>query len=375
MSTLQLAIPGFTYSDLYKPSKLAELHSLFLTELQTRDSALHSRWKTYSTSGGNGLTPVEISQILVDMAPHIGSFVAKLFGIEKNRKAGMDLAAREKIIFKFKQDILQRQALKKYPTLEKCIEAAPLAELKDFYYKQLKTYFADNFISYDDELATAMMAQTLLDYQKNSSAELTSLGLRTIEKFLAFCAAREYDEELHKEVKHWASYHLPMNMDYSHLVEIIHPDELLKEKFIGPEDEDFKESKLHSLQNVFFLGAKIPKTLPAYIAAFDVCINPQLISEVTIGNYPRKVDEYLAMGKPVVATKTPAMEIFKQHTYLAESYNDYCTLIQTALSEDNLTLQQQRKDFASQHTWEKSVNEIYAAIINTASGISLFIYD
>ena len=136
--------------------------------------------------------------------------------------------------------------------------------------------------------------------------------------------------------------------------------------FIGPEDEDFKESKLHSLQNVFFLGAKNPETLPACIAAFDVCINPQLISEVTIGNYPRKVDEYLAMGKPVVATKTPAMEIFNQHTYLAESYNDYCTLIQAALSEDNLTLQQQRKDFASQHTWEKSVNEIYAAIINTA---------
>ena len=137
--------------------------------------------------------------------------------------------------------------------------------------------------------------------------------------------------------------------------------------FIGPEDKDFKESKLYSLKNVFFLSAKNPEMLPAYIAAFDVCINQQLISEVTIGNYPRKVDEYLAMGKPVVATKTPAMEIFNQHTYLAESYNDYCTLIQAALSEDNLTLQQQRKDFASQHTWEKSVNEIYAAIINTAS--------
>jgi hypothetical protein len=29
----------------------------------------------------------------------------------------------------------------------------------------------------------------------------------------------------------------------------------------------------------------------------------------TTGNYPRKVDEY--MGKPIIATKTKAMEMFK----------------------------------------------------------------
>ena len=58
------------------------------------------------------LTPVEVSQVLVDMAPHVGSFVAKLFGIGSKRKAGMDLATREKVIFSFKQEILQRQALK-----------------------------------------------------------------------------------------------------------------------------------------------------------------------------------------------------------------------------------------------------------------------
>lgn len=183
------------------------------------------------------MTPVEISQILVDMTPHVGSFVAKLFGIESKRKAGMDLASREKVIFKFKLEILQRLALKKYPSLEKCIEVAPLNELKEFYAVTLKSHFADNFISYDDELATAMMAQTLIEYQKNNSAELTTLGDHPVEKFLAFCAAQIYDEELHKHVKHWASYHLPMAMDYSHLVEIIHPDELLREKFIGPEDE------------------------------------------------------------------------------------------------------------------------------------------
>ena len=84
----------------------------------------------------------------------------------------MDIRPDHNVIFKFKQDILQRQALKKYPTLEKCLEVNPLSELKDFYYQKLKTQFADNFISYDEELATAMMAHTLMEYHKNNSAEL-----------------------------------------------------------------------------------------------------------------------------------------------------------------------------------------------------------
>ncbi len=45
------------------------------------------------------------------------------------------------------------------------------------------------------------------------------------------------------------------------------------------------------------------KELPGYIQHFDVCINPQKLNPITIGNYPLKVDEYLAMGKPVVATR------------------------------------------------------------------------
>jgi glycosyltransferase involved in cell wall biosynthesis len=114
---------------------------------------------------------------------------------------------------------------------------------------------------------------------------------------------------------------------------------------------------------VYFLGSKQPIELPAYINGFDVCINPQIVSEVTIGNYPRKIDEYLAVGKPVVATKTEAMSIFSNYTYLADSKEEYVEFINQALSQDNVTLQQDRKKFASLHTWENSVEEIYKAIL------------
>jgi glycosyltransferase involved in cell wall biosynthesis len=88
---------------------------------------------------------------------------------------------------------------------------------------------------------------------------------------------------------------------------------------VGPEDETFKKSRLHQFNNVFFLGNKNENELPSYLNRFDVAINPQLISPITIGNYPRKIDEYLAMGKPTVATKTEAMTVFANYTYQAEN--------------------------------------------------------
>ena len=131
---------------------------------------------------------------------------------------------------------------------------------------------------------------------------------------------------------------------------------------VGPEDDAFKKSDLHRIKNIHFLGPKQPAELPSYINAFDVCLNPQIVNQVTIGNYPRKIDEYLAMGKPVVATKTEAMSIFADHTYLAATKEEYPALIDKALKEDNPTLQKSRSTFASSHTWENSVKEIYKAI-------------
>lgn len=131
---------------------------------------------------------------------------------------------------------------------------------------------------------------------------------------------------------------------------------------VGPEDVDFKNSRLHSLSNVHFLGAKKMEELPSYVKGFDVCINPQLINEVTIGNYPRKIDEYLAMGKSTVATETIAMEVFKGHCYLAKNKEEYIKAIEKALVNNNDKEAARRRDFAMTHTWENNVEEIYKAI-------------
>lgn len=131
---------------------------------------------------------------------------------------------------------------------------------------------------------------------------------------------------------------------------------------VGPEDDAFKASGLHQRPNVHFLGPRPPEALPAYVQQFDVCLNPQLVNEMTRGNYPRKVDEYLALGKPVVATRTEAMSLFENHAYLAETAEDYVALVGQALHADGPARQQQRRAFAATHTWQNSVDKIYRAI-------------
>ena len=131
---------------------------------------------------------------------------------------------------------------------------------------------------------------------------------------------------------------------------------------IGPEDESFKNSSLHQINNIVFLGSKPEKELPNYISGFDVCLNPQVLNNTTIGNYPRKIDEYLAMGKPVVATETKAMEYFSDYTYLGTTKSDYVNLIQKAITENSKELAEKRRVFALTHSWENNVKEIWKAL-------------
>ncbi len=131
---------------------------------------------------------------------------------------------------------------------------------------------------------------------------------------------------------------------------------------IGPEDETFKKSKLHDFSNVHFFGFRAPDLLPNYLKGFDIALNPQLINDLTIGNYPRKIDEYLAMGKPTVATKTTFMAYFADYTYLASSKEEYVSLIEKALDEHNEEKANRRKEFANQHSWENNVKNIYELI-------------
>lgn len=160
---------------------------------------------------------------------------------------------------------------------------------------------------------------------------------------------------------------LRLDVDLLEYIAIQKPDWSIV--LVGPEDEVFKKSRLHYLSNVYFLGSKDSEDLPAYIKGFDVTINPQVVNDITIGNYPRKIDEYLAMGKPVVATQTKAMEMFSDYVYLGNTRNNYINFIQRALSENSESKSKERIKFARSHTWDNNVKDIYKAIKGSTKNI------
>lgn len=131
---------------------------------------------------------------------------------------------------------------------------------------------------------------------------------------------------------------------------------------IGSEDKIFAAHALHKLKNVFFLGSISKPMVPAYMSTFQVCLNPQVLNEITNGNYPRKVDEYLAMGKPVIATKTATMDLFKDHVYLCSSLAEYQEALEKALIDTDAERTKQRIIFAQSHSWENNVNCLYKHI-------------
>ena len=176
-------------------------------------------------------------------------------------------------------------------------------------------------------------------------------------------------EEFHdipKPVIGYVGYLTSMRLDIDLLVHMANTRKDWSIVLVGPEDDDFKNSALHQLDNVFFLGSKDGSELPSYVKGFDVAINPQVVNFWTMGNYPRKIDEYLAMGKPTLATKTKAMEMFKDHVYLASNKEEYLALAQQALDENSKALEKARVAFAKSHTWENNVKAIYEAIKKSA---------
>lgn len=132
---------------------------------------------------------------------------------------------------------------------------------------------------------------------------------------------------------------------------------------IGGEDEDFAQSALHSLPNVYFLGKIHKEEIPPYMKHFDVCTNPQIVNEITIGNFPLKIIEYLALGRPVVAITTNTMrEVFSESCYLADNQPEYVKKIEQALREDNPEIQEKRVQFAATFSWENICNNVLSII-------------
>lgn len=155
-----------------------------------------------------------------------------------------------------------------------------------------------------------------------------------------------------------------MRLDLSLLEELALIRKDLSWVFVGPMDSEFTKSILHKYSNVVFTGSKSQEQLSNYISCFDVCINPQVLNETTIGNYPRKLDEYMFFGKPVVARKTAFTQELGDLVYQYEGVSEFSQMLDLALAENKLSSKkQERKKLAESHTWENCVSKIFERVV------------
>jgi GT2 family glycosyltransferase/glycosyltransferase involved in cell wall biosynthesis len=88
--------------------------------------------------------------------------------------------------------------------------------------------------------------------------------------------------------------------------------------FVGPCHSPLEE--MRRLPNIHFLGQQPHRELVKFIREFDVCIIPYKLSAYTTTVVPTKLNEYLAVGKPVVSTNLPAVRSFnEEHDILLTS--------------------------------------------------------
>lgn len=128
--------------------------------------------------------------------------------------------------------------------------------------------------------------------------------------------------------------------------------------FVGPVQADTAE--LNGLPNVFFLGKKSFEELPAYVHEFDVGLIPYKNTGYTATVYPTKLNEYHALGKPVVSTDLPEVVNFNavngNLVLIASSPEEFTLKIDAALKDKDSALFDKRVLSARQNDWSRRMS-------------------
>ncbi|MBI4090910.1 MAG: glycosyltransferase [Candidatus Komeilibacteria bacterium] len=120
---------------------------------------------------------------------------------------------------------------------------------------------------------------------------------------------------------------------------------------VGPIWHDEDANRLATIKNVHILGYKSYEEAPAYIQQFDVALIPHRQSRFITSTNPMKLYEYLACGKPVVATKYSGVDLLKDVVYVASDKEDFNRKLFLALEEDSEERQDARKKAVEEYSW------------------------
>ena len=105
--------------------------------------------------------------------------------------------------------------------------------------------------------------------------------------------------------------------------------------------------------------------VPEYIYACDVCLLPYKINRWTEHIDSLKLYEYLACGRPIVATDIPVVREYADVLRVAEDTDAFGREIGLALRETDGEMVSRRREVAARNTWDQRQQALSSAILNT----------
>jgi glycosyltransferase involved in cell wall biosynthesis len=119
--------------------------------------------------------------------------------------------------------------------------------------------------------------------------------------------------------------------------------------------------RLEQARNVHFTGHVAYEDLPAFLHEADVLTIPYVENEATRAVFPLKFFEYLATGRPVVASPLPSLAHFEGVARFAEGVEDWQRALREAMA-DAPEKARQRRALARRYTWERRLEEMSRAL-------------
>jgi teichuronic acid biosynthesis glycosyltransferase TuaH len=134
---------------------------------------------------------------------------------------------------------------------------------------------------------------------------------------------------------------------------------------------DMRNSKmktcLEQYPNVRFFDPVQPNDVPELLAQYDVGIIPYIVNEVNKNIYPLKINEYLAVGVPVVMNAFATLPEFEGYVSVANNKEQFVAKLLWEVQNDTESKISERVNFASNNSWEERTNA-FAEIIEQVIG-------
>lgn len=137
--------------------------------------------------------------------------------------------------------------------------------------------------------------------------------------------------------------------------------------FVGSPVVDQKTPALKSLTklpNVHLIGTVEQSDVPAYVQHFDICLIPYKRNEYNEASFPLKFWEFMATGKPIVASGVPELEEYSEYISYAKSAKDFSQAVERILAA-NSKPDAARIALAQEHGWNSRARQLLRLLQKT----------